>query len=26
MNYDNNKKKILDAFEFILPDKCGFEL
>ena len=26
MNYDNNKKKILDAFEFILPDKCAFEL
>ena len=26
MNYDNNKKKILGAFEFILPDKCGFEL
>lgn len=25
MNFDNNKKKILDAFEFILSDKCGFE-
>jgi len=26
MNYDNNRKKILDAFGFILPDKCSFEL
>ena len=26
MNYDINRKKILDAFDTILPDKCSFEL
>jgi hypothetical protein len=25
MDYDNNKKQILDAFDAILPDKCSFE-
>jgi hypothetical protein len=26
MNYNNNKKAIVDAFDAILPNKCGFEL
>lgn len=26
MNFSNNRKKILDAFDAILPDKCSFEL
>ena len=26
MDFDKNKKRILDAFDVILPDKCSFEL
>ena len=26
MNYNNNKKAIIEAFDAILPNKCGFEL
>jgi hypothetical protein len=26
MDFDNNRKKILEAFDAILPEKCSFEL